>query len=170
MRVAKRQLIQSFADYVREVIGSSQLTFDNLREFITAQGGTLEFFDASQTKEKESVTKTAVDAFTIKLKQANSEIPHKLSLAHEIGHLMLHMKLGTDAWNDIAVGTAYTLKYTVCSISEDEANEFAAALLLPEKNFTQAVRDAAADLKKLAERFQVDESIVYYRGRSLNIW
>ena len=88
----------------------------------------------------------------------------RFSCAHELGHYV-------DRGQDVADGQAFVDKRSesnVGSVDEIYANEFAASLLMPEPQFSNAVY-AGMDNFALANRFDVSLDAVHWRKVHLNL-
>ena len=91
------------------------------------------------------------------------------TIAHELGHLFLHMgyKIDPMKWNN-QKNTYYRKGY---SIQEYEANEFAAALLMPKKAYKRIMDKYTEDdivyTHKIAEEFNVSVNAASNRGKWL---
>lgn len=99
---------------------------------------------------------------TIYLNERNSRERQTFTLAHELGHYLLHdgAKLRIDKYN-----------YSTNSkeaLEEIEANYFAASLLMPQERFEQTLK-LATTLKQIARYFGVSESAVRNRIRWLKM-
>lgn len=72
------------------------------------------------------------DGFIIYISPFQSTERRKFTIAHELGHLFLHMgyRINSDLWNKQMDATYYRAGD---SLLEYQANEFAAALLMPKK-------------------------------------
>ncbi len=80
------------------------------------------------------------------------------TVAHEIGHFVLHHRKGGPAERYNRSGTDQ---------AEIEANWFAAAFLMPKQAFTDALNELP--LFRVASKFGVSESAAAVRARSLGI-
>jgi Zn-dependent peptidase ImmA (M78 family) len=98
----------------------------------------------------------------------------RFSLAHELGHLVMH---SNHEHLNVEKGIQYKL-FTraegVHSIDEKEANEFAAELLMPEdlikKYFRKFIKNHEDTIiSKLAEEFDVSEIALQYRLNNLDL-
>ncbi|MET9564910.1 ImmA/IrrE family metallo-endopeptidase [Streptomyces tauricus] len=98
----------------------------------------------------------------------------RFTVAHELGHLLLHR--GRPLILDTQ--TRVNLRNTVSSMATDreeiEANRFAAALLAPEAMVRREVRtvhfQAVDDLvEQLATKFEMSQTAMYYRLLNLGI-
>ncbi len=98
----------------------------------------------------------------------------RLAVAHELGHLFLHMSKIADDGNYVIEGT-YAHKNISSSMVEWEAEEFALAFLMPESVFRNAVEEAEGDekiadkIQWLADKFKVPYKSVIVRRKSLEI-
>lgn len=115
-----------------------------------------------------SIAKTDDTHFEIRLDVTKPETRQLFSLAHEIGHLFIHMGFANpDRWRNVSTYTAYRRKgYTE---EEYEANEFAAALLMPEAIFREHARKNIS-VEQIARYFGVSVDAALNRGRWLGIY
>lgn len=110
----------------------------------------------------------------------NSEIPYeekiRFTIAHEIGHFLLHDKLDLEIHDD----NSNTLNWFKSieqqakkGLQEWEANDFASELLMPEKalrKFVENKRFSPNLVKDIASNFKTSLTSVTYRLASLNIY
>lgn len=99
-------------------------------------------------------------------RQYNEDNPRdKFTLAHEIGHLFLHI-------DEESEGIVFTRKGT--TQAEYDANEFAANFLMPEVLYREAVMDLAEnneiDINELANVFGVSCDAAITRGKFLGVF
>jgi Zn-dependent peptidase ImmA (M78 family) len=103
----------------------------------------------------------------------HSESRQRFSIAHEIGHLMLHSNnehLTVDRYEK----QFFTRAVGVRNLDEIEANEFAAALLMPEdlikEDFEKYVeRDPDEIISRLAEKYKVSQVALTFRLKNLDL-
>lgn len=99
----------------------------------------------------------------------------RFSIAHELGHLFLHMA-SPDEQKGYKLSGRYHKETQNTSICEWEAEEFAAAFLMPEKIFRIKVdtvrmnKNINDKIEYLANMFKVPYKSVITRGKSLEIW
>ena len=86
----------------------------------------------------------------------------RFTIAHEIGHFMLHQEQRCQPELGGAVGEAGR-------VEEGEADAFAAELLMPEHLVREAVRTHGTDATRLADRFEVSRKAMQARLRTLGL-
>ncbi|MGW9205713.1 ImmA/IrrE family metallo-endopeptidase [Embleya sp. NPDC055664] len=110
----------------------------------------------------------------IGVNEGHAEVRQRFTVAHELGHLLLHA--GRPLILD--TGTRVNLRDSVSSMATDreeiEANRFAAALLAPEvmvRREARKVRFSSADelVRRLSERFGMSTTAMNYRLMNLGI-
>mgnify|MGYP000181897211 CR=1 FL=1 len=113
--------------------------------------------------------------FKVEVSPFQSEARMNFSIAHELGHLFLHMlyKINYDEWSKIQVGESYNRSGN--NELESQANEFAAELLMPKGEFLQVLsknRETinSYNIEPVARYFGVSEQAVLNRGRWLGVF
>lgn len=116
------------------------------------------------------------DTFKISVNDKKPKLRNNFSIAHELGHLFLHMGylINPAKWQKVQMYTD-SVYYRFGHDSEElEANEFAAAFLMPETKYRKVVKEYSknnlCDISKIAERFGVSEEAALNRGRWLKIF
>ncbi|WPC24716.1 ImmA/IrrE family metallo-endopeptidase [Brachyspira hyodysenteriae] len=144
----------------------------NFYKLIENLGGTLEEVDLIEDAHIEKDD----NKFIIRVNKNNSELRNNFSIAHEIGHLILHMgynpkekKFDKD-FEDNKIYYRYGN-----SREEYEANEFAGAFLMPESKFIEIVNENTNDkqlcsINKVSKYFNVSNQSVISRGKFLGIF
>lgn len=98
----------------------------------------------------------------------DSEVRQRFTVAHELGHFFLHTQ------KDTFVEFRNNNTQTSRSLKEIQANQFAAALLMPRKNLLKDIavyRETGITdevILTLAERYQVSEKSMNYRLQNLH--
>ncbi|MFL0445813.1 ImmA/IrrE family metallo-endopeptidase [Bacillus subtilis] len=124
----------------------------------------------------EAMIYKAEESFTIQISPKSSLNRRRFSIAHELGHLFLHMGylIDDELWDsvgDYRDSVYYRLGH---SAEEYEANEFAAAILMPEQEFLEVARanleDGLFNITNIAQAFDVSEEAATNRGRWLGIF
>jgi IrrE N-terminal-like domain len=101
------------------------------------------------------------DGHAIVLHGASSEHRRRFTIAHEIGHFVLHPQRRAPERGG-PVNAAWQAQ-------EREADQFAAELLMPEPLVREAVVVHGADVGRLADRFDVSRKAMQVRLRSLGL-
>jgi Zn-dependent peptidase ImmA (M78 family) len=102
------------------------------------------------------------DGHQIVLRGATSEQRRRFTIAHEIGHFVLHpQRLAPNRGGD--PGNAARQQ------QEHEADQFAAELLMPEDLVREAVVLHGPDAVRLADRFGVSRAAMQVRLRYLGL-
>ena len=101
------------------------------------------------------------DSHAIVLRGTGDERRRRFTIAHEIGHFVLHAdRVAPERGGKVnQAGRA----------QEREADAFAAELLMPEHLVRQAVLEVGADSARLAGRFEVSEQAMSVRLRRLGL-
>ncbi len=101
------------------------------------------------------------DGHAIVLRGYSDEHRRRFTIAHEIGHFVLHAeRVGPERGG--GVNAAWQAQ-------EREADQFAAELLMPEPLVRQAVVEQGADVDRLADRFDVSRQAMKTRLRRLGL-
>jgi Zn-dependent peptidase ImmA (M78 family) len=125
---------------------------------------------------------TGVSAILIKEKgkaviavnNRHPEVRQRFSLAHELGHLIMHGNYEHLKVEKSIQPRLFTRADGIHSLDEKEANEFAAELLMPEelirKDFEKYI-DKKEDniISYLAEKYNVSEIALQYRLNNLDL-
>lgn len=110
----------------------------------------------------------------------NSEIPYeekiRFTIAHELGHFLLHDKLDLEIHNENSNTLNWfksTEQQAKKGLQEWEANDFASELLMPEKAFKEFIKNKTFSpdlIKEIALHFKTSLTSVAYRLVLLNIY
>ncbi len=142
----------------------------DIDDIVARMGGTVEEKAGLNGMRDGTIIRVGAEGFRIAA--ASDQSPHRrtFAVAHELGHLFLHMGFRTNVelWNRQSTSEYMRFGY---SDQEYQANEFAAALLMPEALYWQAVQDSLADgrvnINNVAEFFNVSVVTAANRGRFL---
>lgn len=91
-------------------------------------------------------------------RQSDSPTHQRFTVAHEIGHLVLH-----------PLGVLYRDVSFDGNRQETQANKYAAALLMPRKLVALAAQLVEYDIRELARMFEVSEAAMEFRLKNLLI-
>ncbi len=143
-----------------------QVPIQNIDELVASLGGSVQtdysFTDGAVEKEGES--------FRILVSPFQEEKRRRFTIAHELGHLFLHMGYLTNAelWAQQDTNIYHRLG---SSEKEYQANEFAAAFLMPQKEYLRIMNENIIGNKvntsKIAEYFNVSVEAASNRGKFL---
>lgn len=111
---------------------------------------------------------------TIAVNKLHHPNRQRFTLAHECGHLLLHADKGDRLWLDRALFFRDSNSSSGDQLSEIQANQFAAGLLMPEELVLEAIGRGQAisefDVVRLAMRFEVSERAMTFRLVSLGLF
>lgn len=178
MNRARLECIARFAEECRKTLGlSTPISLSDLKKAVGRLGGTIEFqekpplpmdIDAIITKKGTSFIITIADSGDVERM--------KFSLAHELGHLFLHMGYLVDdkKWSALNAYPDFALRRSVHGREEFEANEFSASLLMPASEFRD-VADSFYDgrlynIQSIAAHFSVSKHTAGNRGSWLGVF
>lgn len=146
-----------------------QIPIQNINDVVRQLGGYIEenvmpdnMVDGSIRKEN--------DSFVISVSPFQSEERRKFTIAHELGHLFLHMGyiIYPELWSRQRDATYYRSED---SLVEYQANEFAAAFLMPKERYKEIMDrytiGTSVETRKIAEYFGVSVSAASNRGKFL---
>jgi len=142
-----------FADMLTLRLGLEQPPIDVVRvcEYLGIQ-----LFNADSPRWSGAVNSDEYSA-TIWVRADDALIRQRFTIAHELGHLMLH-SLGVSFRDDTFTGTS----------AEMEANRFAAAFLMPER-LVRAAAEHTQLSEHLAAQFRVSEQAMKIRLSTLGM-
>lgn len=165
-----RMQINSLAEDIIKMFDIST-PIHNMEDVVEKLGGKLEedarigsFSDGKIDREDPEVR------FSIKIPYNQSESRKNFTVAHELGHLFLHMGylIDDEMWENSKQMTFYRRGD---SELEWQANEFAAAFLMPEKEYREVLDNFSEDgyvlISKVADYFNVSIDAASYRGKWL---
>jgi Zn-dependent peptidase ImmA (M78 family) len=123
------------------------------------------------------IKKKDEDSFVISLNRKKPFLRERFTIAHELGHLFLHMGflINKDLWKkqeEFQDSVYYRYRMTGnYNQEESEANEFAAAFLMPRDEFRSQIyknlSNNKIDIRVIASYFQVSPSAVLTRAKWL---
>ncbi len=174
MTYSKRyQAIEELADYIR--VKLEVKTPIDMEQVVKSLNGDLQaesFEDSTISGKIEKVG----DAFKISYNKEHSPQRSGFTIAHEIGHLFLHMgyiidPAKWDSINEYCDSPKYRQGY---SVEEYEANHFAGAFLMPKDDYENFLRENGhnnkIDISLIAEHFNVSFDAALTRGKWLGIF
>lgn len=135
-----------------------------------------EVIEADLPEELDARIEKAGDAFKIVFNSNKPDTRNNFSIAHELGHLFLHLGylINPEKWKSVNTYTDSVYHRFGHGEEELEANEFAAAFLMPEKEYREVVdknkKNDHIDISKVAKHFGVSVEAALNRGRWLGIF
>lgn len=164
----KRRYIERVTKLIRDVFEIS-IPIINMESVVEKLGGTLEKNNELLLIDAEGRLRKKDEGFIISVNEEQSESRMNFTIAHELGHLFLHMgyMIDEDKWN--AIDKQYYRKGD--NEEEFEANEFAAAFLMPRTDYKDIMdrytEGNIVSTTKIAEYFNVSVSAALNRGKWL---
>ena len=160
-----RRMINSLAEDVLSAYNIS-VPIGNIDEIVEKLGGTIqkEAFFSDGAVEKEG------NGFKIIVSPFQDEKRERFTIAHELGHLFLHMGYRTN--NELWEKQENNIYHRIGnSEKEYQANEFAAAFLMPATEYLAVLNKVSegnmVDTSKIAEYFNVSIEAAANRGKFL---
>lgn len=165
MNAATRNMINSLTEDILQLF-NIHVPIENLDELVDSLGGRIK----EDIKYSDGAVQKEGDAFIIWISPFQDEKRRRFTIAHELGHLFLHMGYLTnkELWNK-----QENKIYQRIGNSEKEyqANEFAAAFLMPRKAYFKVMNENLSGNKvntsKIAEHFNVSVEAASNRGKFL---
>lgn len=145
------------------------IPIQNINDVVTALGGRVEESMDIDNMSDGSIRKQD-NGFVIYVSPFQSDERKKFTIAHELGHLFLHMgyRINSELWNKQRNATYYRAGN---SLVEYQANEFAAALLMPQEKYKEIMDQYTigdkVETDKIADYFGVSISAASNRGKFL---
>jgi Zn-dependent peptidase ImmA (M78 family) len=125
-----------------------------------AEGEGIRVFNADFASEDVSgLIRKNKDEIAIYVKNSEMRTRKRFTVAHELGHLFLHL---TDQDGNFVDGDVQLFRGVERSWKETEANQYAAALLMPRK-WVVKHRASGYTTEELAELFDVSPSAMEFR-------
>ena len=164
-------------DMVQEIIKlySIQVPILDIDQVIKEMGGEVVENPSLDSFSDGRIRKTGSDTFRIEVSPYQTKERRNFTIAHELGHLFLHMGFCTDSeiWN-MQDNISYDRKGN--SELEYQSNEFAAALLMPQDKYKQIMdkntNGNLVNTAEIAKYFNVSVDAAANRGKWLGylIW
>lgn len=107
--------------------------------------------------------KDDADKWIIIVNQLHHENRQRYTIAHELGHYILHRHLQNRFEDEIFFRGGEP------SNEEYQANEFASCILIPEQKFRQLIKDGVNTIGTLASEFQVSTIALRIRAKNLGM-
>jgi hypothetical protein len=141
---------------------SYQAGRDNIQDVVKKLGGEVAYLGWEDwlVHDRDTIVVNGPGVFTIRLLGVDGPLRNHFTIAHELGHYVLHSRLGKVA--PLIAGRKGSTRV------EWEANWFAASLLMPEEAFRKAAQTGCSILE-LAARFNVSVEAAEVRRKVLEV-
>jgi hypothetical protein len=170
MTFDKNTIINDLAENIRGALGIAGDMFD-MDELVAGLGGEIIYADNCICEEK--IVKTGCGSFAVYIDGTATGRRRRFAAARELGHLFMHMQYGNDEWDRFKAGECHKPPGRHMAL-EEEANAFAAALLMPADKFREIAVKTSADgyyhPEKIAEYFDTYGEAAVFRGKNLGLW
>jgi Zn-dependent peptidase ImmA (M78 family) len=172
-----RQKINSISDKIRQALSLNTPPYDPLKAIELLKGNVL--YDITDNNMDAYIEKHDNNSFIIHLNPSKPDSRERFTVAHEIGHLFLHMGylINTTQWNSDNLQFNDSVFYRTdnnYSILEYEANEFAAAFLMPKDEFISVaernLNNNKYTIDPIADYFGVSIIAAKNRGKWIGIF
>lgn len=165
---ASKATVEQFAETVAENVGF--MPGDSIEDLVERTGGKLVVGSSGNgDAESGSIVAHAVDDFTIYVSRHTSLKRDRFTIAHELGHLLMHLDPIKQSDPNAGMRATRWVDETDKSQkrAEWEANWFAAAFLMPKDNFTADYK--ALGLASVAAKYGVSTTAAEIRAKSLGL-
>lgn len=105
-------------------------------------------------------------SFQINIPEMTSRLRDRFTIAHELGHYILHYQIVRD---DCRPDLPIVFHRGDHDYAETQANIFASALLMPETKYRRVFNQYQGDLTKVADAFEVSYAAAEVRAKTLNL-
>jgi len=168
--MASRKKIQQLA---MSIIGEKLRLPIPIKEIIKSQGVKLKSLDMND--DISGILVIEQNNSTIGFKKGEPEVRQRFTMAHELGHFILHRE--GELFVDKGFKTMYRPATNIPSTEwqEWEANEFAACILMPENLLREEMQNTEMDygdnswIRDLAGKFKVSEAAMSIRISRLGL-
>lgn len=176
--IPKRNEIRKLATNLRNALSLTQPPFD-VEKAVIKLNGKIVFSDSFDCDTDAVIQKTGDNNFSISLNSQKPNYRSRFSIAHELGHLFLHMGflVNPQKWNTLSQEYSDSIFYRkadVRRLEEFEANEFAAEFLMPSDHFitfvNSLVLNGKVNIQPIASYFDVSLEAVKFRGKFLGVF
>ena len=164
-----KTLINDMADTIHKLY-DIRTPISDIDQVVESIGGTVVENELLTGFSDGKIKKTGPDSFSIEISPFQTEERKNFTIAHELGHLFLHMGFQS---NEKKWRAQDDVKYyrTGNSTSEYQANEFAAAFLMPRKEYKRIMdkytKGNIVNTSEVAKYFHVSVDAAANRGKWL---
>lgn len=163
-----RESISNFTNEVREYY-NVQIPIEDICSIVSDMGGEICEFEDKFDGYDGRIKRTVDNRFVIEIWKYQNRTRKNFTIAHELGHLFLHMGYQSD--KELWEKQDREYKREGYSDEEYEANEFAACFLMPKNEYKEKllenVEENKVDIQVIADYFNVSQPAALNRGRFL---
>lgn len=161
---ASKANVWAFAEKLRAKVGLSN-GFD-LSDLVSRNGGNIEYIGMFDDDQTDAIVVDPDRSFVIHLSSETGALRDNFTIAHELGHLLLHWPKVKNAHEGSGMRATRSVDDSEESLirCEWEANWFASAFLMPKDDFCEAYRKGVA-----SETFGVTQAAVEVRAKTLGL-
>ena len=175
MKKEQMDAIAGVADAIRDFY-HIPCPVGDIDETVRKMGGSITEIDTI-TRMTDSLIRKSADGkgFILLVPGYQPENRRRVTIAHELGHLFLHMRymITPGVWEKMDIDEYY--REGESNDSEYEATEFGAAFLMPENTFRKIFRENTVetpsgpetDMKAVAGYFNVNDDFARFRAAEL---
>ena len=175
-------MTKDMKDWIEDLTSIIRKEYDvqspvDFKSLIEDLGGEIKEIDDGACEEA-VILKKSEDSFLINLQEHKPDRRKRFSIAHELGHLFIHMGYlwNDEKWESFKVGEGFPRLGD--SEQEREAHYFAAAFLMPDDEFREQCENASetidgknvCHLNTVADYFEVSYDAALNRGRNLGLF
>ena len=164
-----KKLIEAMAQEVIKVY-DVQIPITDIDEVVRSMGGFVEEDSAIDGFSDGKIRRSGLDSFIIEVSPYQTEERRNFTIAHELGHLFLHMGFQTNEqrWKKQTEVSYYR---NGNSELEYQSNEVAAAFLMPRNEYKKVMDEhpdgSLVNTAEIARHFHVSVSAAANRGKWL---
>ncbi|WP_282295747.1 ImmA/IrrE family metallo-endopeptidase [Stenotrophomonas sp. PS02289] len=142
---------------------------DPIEPIVEKLGGEIVYGDLTDDESDSGSIRIEPSKFVINIPLNTSPLRDRFTIAHELGHYVLHYLMPNRDLPDGRKIRYLSAQRYGSDQTEYEANWFAAAFLMPSDTFKAEYIQKGGDLLKVAEHFKVSPSAASVRAKSLNL-
>lgn len=167
---ATRAYINKVADAVRSTFDVA-IPIDNIDSLVNKLGGSIVEKPGLDQLYDGTIKKIGDNSFEIAISPYQGDERRNFTIAHELGHLFLHMGylISKGTWDQQS--NSYQFARFGANEQEYQANEFATALLMPQKEFKEKIEEYSSgnfvNMAQVANYFHISISAATNHGRFL---
>ena len=158
--------------YARRVISRARITAPPVNVQRIAEAYGVEVIEESFPDDISGALHRGREQSVIAVNKGHHENRQRFTIAHELGHYLLHADSPAYYDHEHQVGVHFRASTAAGNwdVKEVEANRFAAELLMPRRMIIEAIqRSGAAEASTLAKLFEVSEEAMTYRLADIRI-